>query len=81
MCSLGELTTVQLSAQDGDSLVVDPDCKEEAACSARVTVVMNAHREVCLLHKAGGLGMSMSQVHFPPTPLPSHGSTRGFLLS
>lgn len=42
--------------------MVDPISKEEAACSASVTVVMNAHNEVCLLNKAGGMGLSMNQV-------------------
>ena len=48
--------------QDGDTIVVDPSSKEEAASSASVTVVLNAHSEVCLLHKSGGLGLSLSQV-------------------
>lgn len=52
------------TSQDGDTLVVDPSSKEEAACSASATVVINAHGEVCLLHKSGGLGLSLSQVGY-----------------
>ena len=48
--------------QGEDLLVVDPGSKEEAASSAGVTIVMNAHNEVILLRKSGGLGISLSQV-------------------
>ena len=41
--------------------------KEEAACSGSLTVVLNAHNELCLLSKAGGLGLSLSQVALPAT--------------
>lgn len=47
--------------QDGETLVVDPSSKEEAAACAAVTVVLNAHSEVLLLQKMGGLGLSLAQ--------------------
>ena len=62
--------------QDGDLMVLDPSMKEEAAAEGFVTVVLNAHNEICLLSKSGGLGLSISQVlclTFPSRPLyPDH---------
>ena len=48
-------------------MLVDPSMKEEAACGGSLTVVLNAHNELCLLSKAGGLGLSLSQVAHPAT--------------
>eukprot|EP00611_Tribonema_gayanum_P024279 TRINITY_DN5322_c0_g1_i1.p1 TRINITY_DN5322_c0_g1~~TRINITY_DN5322_c0_g1_i1.p1 ORF type:complete len:506 (-),score=156.14 TRINITY_DN5322_c0_g1_i1:32-1549(-) len=39
-------------------VVVDPDEVEEAVMKGRVTIALNAHREVCTLHKNGGMAMS-----------------------
>lgn len=35
--------------------------KEEAAADGSISVVLNAQDEVCLLHKAGGLGLSLAE--------------------
>jgi exosome complex RNA-binding protein Rrp42 (RNase PH superfamily) len=40
---------------------VDPGLNEEAACSGALTVVVNAHGDVCSLSKASGAGVGMTQ--------------------
>lgn len=39
----------------GDIAAIDPSLQEELAADGMVTVALNAHGEVCGLHKAGGL--------------------------
>ena len=63
-----------------DLLVADPGIKEEAASSAVVTVVMNSHNEVILLHKSGGLGVSLSQVAILSVELILHSHTQSLCL-
>ena len=66
--------------QEGELLLVDPGLKEEAACSGALTVVVNAHGDVCSLNKASGAGVGMTQARprrppppgcLPQAPLPS----------
>ncbi|MEW5303070.1 MAG: hypothetical protein WDW36_005798 [Sanguina aurantia] len=47
--------------EDGDTVVMDPSLKEEAAMAGRLTVVMNTAREVCAVHKAEGVGLTTPQ--------------------
>ena len=54
----------ELWLQEGDLVVVDPSMKEEAAAEGFVSVVLNAHNELCLLSKSGGIGLPPSQVDF-----------------
>ena len=42
---------------DGDVMVVDPSLKEEDVSVGRLVVALNAHREVCGLHKPGGVAL------------------------
>jgi exosome complex component RRP45 len=48
--------------QDGNTVVIDPGLKEEAAMQGRVTIMVNPNKEVCAVHKAGGVGLSSSQL-------------------
>ncbi len=48
-------------SQDGDLLVLDPGLKEEAARGGALTVVANAHKELCAVHKTDGIGLSLAQ--------------------
>lgn len=42
--------------------VVDPSLKEEAAMEGSVTLIVNSSREVCAVHKAGGVGVLSGQM-------------------
>lgn len=57
-----QLPNTLYPAQDGDTLVVDPSLKEEAARAGLLTVIMNSHKEVCAVQKADGIGLSVAQV-------------------
>lgn len=48
--------------QEGDLVVLDPGHKEEASQSGRLTVVVNAHKEVCAVHKLDGVPLPASMV-------------------
>jgi len=41
--------------------VLDPGLKEEAARGGALTVVANAHKELCAVHKGDGIGLSLPQ--------------------
>lgn len=72
--SAGEKETVPLSIHhlpfaltfaffgDGDLVVLDPGSKEEAAQSGRLTVVVNAHKEVCAVQKLDGVPLPSSMM-------------------
>ena len=49
-------------AQEGNTIIIDPTLKEEAAMLGRVTIMVNPSKEVCAIHKAGGVGISSSQL-------------------
>ena len=48
-------------------MVLDPGSKEEAAQSGRLTVVVNAHKEVCAVQKLDGVPLSSSMVSTSPS--------------
>lgn len=48
--------------QDGESIVIDPNFKEEAAASGIVTVIVNTNSDVCTIKKTSGVGISTAQV-------------------
>ena len=43
-------------------MVLDPGHKEEAAQSGRLTVVVNAHKEICAVQKLDGVPLTSSMV-------------------
>jgi exosome complex RNA-binding protein Rrp42 (RNase PH superfamily) len=45
-----------------EHLVVDPSLQEERVMDGRMSVVMNNFREICAVHKAGGVLLSAEQV-------------------
>lgn len=47
---------------DGALCVVDPTYKEEAVSVSTVTITMNAHREICAIHKMGGVELHADQL-------------------
>ncbi|KAI9011286.1 ribosomal protein S5 domain 2-type protein [Gaertneriomyces semiglobifer] len=48
--------------EDGERQVVDPTLLEEHVQSGDLTFVVNKHREVCTLTKAGGVAITVDQV-------------------
>ncbi|OZJ02408.1 hypothetical protein BZG36_04859 [Bifiguratus adelaidae] len=47
---------------DGQHPVLDPTLLEEQLCEGDMMIAVNAHREICAIQKAGGLGMETSQL-------------------
>ncbi len=47
---------------DGNTVVIDPSLKEEAAMQGSATIMVNPSKEVCAVHKAGGVGLNSSQL-------------------
>ena len=45
--------------------MMDPGLMEEAARAGALTVVANVHKELCAVHKADGIGLSLPQVWGP----------------
>ena len=43
-------------------MIVDPSLKEEAAMQGGITLIVNPNKEVCAVHKAGGVAISSSQL-------------------
>ena len=41
---------------------MDPSFKEECVSVSSMTVTMNAHKEICAIHKMGGVELNESQV-------------------
>eukprot|EP00038_Savillea_parva_P010531 m.190969 g.190969 ORF g.190969 m.190969 type:complete len:370 (+) comp18193_c0_seq1:195-1304(+) len=54
--------TFAFFGNDATSLVVDPDRKEEGVASGRLTLALNTHREVCAIHKLGGVSLAPDQL-------------------
>eukprot|EP00798_Chlamydomonas_sp_ICE-L_P023908 gene23908-9476_t len=46
---------------DGNLIAVDPTLKEEASMQGATHIMVNPNKEVCAVHKAGGVGLSNSQ--------------------
>eukprot|EP01128_Nolandella_sp_AFSM9_P012875 TRINITY_DN9711_c0_g1_i1.p1 TRINITY_DN9711_c0_g1~~TRINITY_DN9711_c0_g1_i1.p1 ORF type:complete len:433 (+),score=123.16 TRINITY_DN9711_c0_g1_i1:107-1300(+) len=44
--------------QDGDVAIVDPNWKEERVMEGRITLILNIHKELCGVQKAGGVPLS-----------------------
>eukprot|EP01125_Pyxidicula_operculata_P011393 TRINITY_DN3736_c0_g1_i2.p1 TRINITY_DN3736_c0_g1~~TRINITY_DN3736_c0_g1_i2.p1 ORF type:complete len:209 (+),score=59.15 TRINITY_DN3736_c0_g1_i2:579-1205(+) len=42
--------------------LVDPQWKEEQVMKGKLTMILNIHRELCGVHKAGGLSLDSSQL-------------------
>lgn len=42
-------------------LIVDPNYKEEQVMEGRMTMTLNAHRELCAVQKAGGTPLEGNQ--------------------
>jgi exosome complex component RRP45 len=55
-------------------VVLDPGYKEEAAQSGRLTVVVNAHKEICAVQKLDGVPLTSSMVIGAQSPLQVLGS-------
>jgi hypothetical protein len=53
--SQGRIVSLGLS----DVIVADPTVREEAAADGRATFVVNAHRELCGVHKLGGCPLAL----------------------
>eukprot|EP00741_Cyanophora_paradoxa_P014290 tig00020780_g13782.t1 len=48
--------------EDGEQVVVDPSTKEELAADGRMTITMNAQREICCVQKSGGSAITAEQM-------------------
>jgi exosome complex component RRP45 len=48
--------------EDGTTMAVDPTLKEEQVMDGRMTMTLNAHREVCAVQKAGAPALSIAQI-------------------
>ena len=48
--------------EGGNTVVVDPSLKEEAAMEGSITLIVNSTKEVCAVHKAGGIGVLSGQM-------------------
>ena len=48
--------------QTGESFVIDPSFREEAAASGAVTVIVNTNSDVCTIRKTSGVGIPLAQV-------------------
>eukprot|EP00039_Didymoeca_costata_P020006 m.339695 g.339695 ORF g.339695 m.339695 type:complete len:345 (+) comp18916_c0_seq1:236-1270(+) len=48
---------ISLACFDDQHIVVDPTDQEEKVCKDQLTIAMNAHEEVCVLHKLGGVAL------------------------
>ncbi len=57
--------------------MLDPGLKEEAARDGALTVVANVHKELCAVHKADGIGLSLPQVRADA----ARGRAQGILLA
>lgn len=47
---------------DGQQFMVDPALVEELSCDGLITIAFNVHKEICCLHKAGGIPIDMEMV-------------------
>ena len=48
--------------QAGESIVIDPSFREEAAACGAVTVIVNTNSNVCTVRKTSGVGIPLAQV-------------------
>jgi exosome complex component RRP45 len=47
---------------EGETIIVDPEWKEEKIQSGRISMTLNAHRELCAIQKAGGVPLSVEDI-------------------
>mmetsp|Transcript_10791 Transcript_10791/g.27787 ORF Transcript_10791/g.27787 Transcript_10791/m.27787 type:complete len:355 (+) Transcript_10791:333-1397(+) len=50
------------TGDEAGSAVVDPERKEEAVAVGTLSLALNVHREVCAIHKLGGVALSPDQL-------------------
>jgi len=43
-------------------MFVDPQWKEESVMKGRITMILNIHKEICGVQKAGGIPLAMQQI-------------------
>ena len=48
--------------EGGNTIMVDPSFREEAAMQGSLTMIVNSSKEVCAVHKAGGVGVLSGQM-------------------
>ena len=48
--------------QEGESVVVDPSFREEAAAAGTMTIVINTNSDICAIKKTCGIGTPVLQV-------------------
>ena len=60
-------------------LVMDPGLAEEHVMDSSLLLAMNAHREICMIHKSGGASCEPEHVSscLPPSPSISVGGIVG----
>eukprot|EP01134_Creolimax_fragrantissima_P001969 CFRG1969T1 len=46
----------------GEYMVVDPSLEEERVMEGRLTMTVNTHREICAMHKSGGVSLLPDQI-------------------
>ncbi len=51
-----------VAMQAGESIVIDPTFREEAAASGVVTIIVNTNSDICAIRKASGVGIPLAQV-------------------
>ncbi|ORX49032.1 hypothetical protein BCR36DRAFT_404935 [Piromyces finnis] len=47
---------------EGDLMVVDPNLLEEQVKEGDMTITLNSHKELCIIHKAGGIPLEIDQI-------------------
>lgn len=60
--TLGLFSTAAAKGDAEYTYIVDPTEREEAALDGRISFAINAHREVCAIHKLGGLALAVDDV-------------------
>eukprot|EP01119_Soliformovum_irregulare_P018220 TRINITY_DN5540_c0_g1_i2.p1 TRINITY_DN5540_c0_g1~~TRINITY_DN5540_c0_g1_i2.p1 ORF type:complete len:465 (-),score=146.93 TRINITY_DN5540_c0_g1_i2:304-1530(-) len=48
--------------EDGEVVIVDPNRKEELVMNGRMSITLNAHREICAVQKGGGPALDSKQI-------------------
>jgi len=43
-------------------MVVDPNLLEEQVKEGDMTITLNSHKELCIIHKAGGIPLEIDQI-------------------
>ena len=48
--------------QEGESFVLDPNFREEAAAAGSMTIIINTNSDICAIKKTCGIGTPVLQV-------------------